>query len=452
MIARRGVPLRWRIAVLCGLAIGLLGIISSVAAYVVVRSSLLGDLQQALRQDAETVAQIYRGEAEVSPPEGPTGGVIIQIYDRQARLLAASHEAFQNLPLPQGVVRAALDEPQDWQGQLLGRGMSAALTAEGPSVIAVLSPTGFISAALSQLARALALTATTLTLLGVVIGYLVAASATRPVSELAGHAARLDPSHLEPVQYRGPNDEVGQLSRVLNDLIERLKAAMDAQRSFLAETSHELRTPLTSLQGFLDRAHRRADNPEIQRELEDARRVAYTMSRLVADILQLSRGQLVRELVPHLLDPYIDILKPVAEEFPGVCLAGEPGALLLGDPERLRQLLRNLTANAVRAARDPHAVTLSLNELEGEIIFTVQDSGPGIPPDILPHIFDKFYKGAGGGAGLGLAIAKQIADMHQGRIEVHSEVDVGTTFRVVLPAFADEIVEDEEPVAEEVEA
>ena len=259
----------------------------------------------------------------------------------------------------------------------------------------------------------------------------------RPITELAGLAAQLDPNHLEEIAYRGPKDEVGQLNEVLNGLISRLKVSIDAQRTFLAETSHELRTPLTSLQGFLDRAVRRAD-PEVREELNDAKRIAQTMARLVADLLQLSRGELVREVVPHLLDPYTDLLEPVAEEFPGVGLVGSPGELLLGDPERLRQLLRNLTANAVRATGDPGAVVLRLETQPDCITLEVADRGPGIPPEALPHIFDKFYKGAGGGAGLGLAIAKQIAEVHEGRIIVKSLAGEGTLFRVELPQLEDE--------------
>jgi signal transduction histidine kinase len=172
----------------------------------------------------------------------------------------------------------------------------------------------------------------------------------------------------------------------------------------------------------------------------------------------LSRGEIIREVVPHLLDPYEDLLVPMAEEFKGVKLEGHAGELIVGDPEQLQQLLRNLTANAVRACDDtPSRVMLRChcstdgdnnngdnnngeNKNGGdknEVVLEVRDSGPGIAPDVLPDIFRKFYKGAGGGAGLGLAIAKQIALAHDGDIFVESERGVGTTFFVHLPSFAD---------------
>jgi len=458
MILRRGIALRWRFAILSSLAIAVFIALASLMAFVVVRSSLIGDLRRALEEDVARVAREYNADggatetAQEGEAEAPrlrsvaTGGVIVQLYYASGELIAASNETDaeeeQVFVLPPEVVVAASEAPLTWSGELGGEPVRAALAPVSFGVVAVLSPSDYIGAALGQLARALALVAGLLILLSTLLGYLVAAAATRPVTQLATLAAQLDPNDLAPIEYRGPNDEVGQLTKVLNDLIVRLRASVDAQRAFLAETSHELRTPLTSLQGFLDRAVRRAP-PSIRGDLEDAQRIARAMSRLVADILQLSRGQLVREVVPHLLDPYDGILRPVAEEFPGVRLEAKPGELLVGDPEKLRQLVRNLVANAVRAAKNPRKVTLGLKVTDDQVILSVQDRGPGIPEELLPHIFEKFYKGAGGGAGLGLAIARQIAEVHGGTLEVESVRGKGATFRVALPAFTEEEVEAE---------
>lgn len=465
MVSRRGVALRWRIALFSSLAIAFLSVLASVAAYAVVRSSLVGDLRAALEVDVARVAAEYNtvqdetgtaqteGESEGSPngelapgdlQSVATGGVIIQLYSASGARFAASNdtdEVDNDFLLPTEIVTSALTQPRSWRGEIAGEAVQAALApvrfgaTEG--VVAVLSPADYIGAALAQLARVLAVVAGVLILLSIVLGYLVAAAAAYPVTQLAAAAAQLGPDHLIPIEYTGPDDEVGRLSMVLNDLVERLKTSIDAQRTFLAETSHELRTPLTSLQGFLDRSVRRAP-PSLRGDLEDAQRIARSMSRLVADLLQLTRGQLVREYVPHLLDPATDILRPVAEEFPGVRLEARSGSLLLGDPERLKQLVRNLTANAVRATENPRKVTLGLVTTDEHIVLLVRDRGPGISEELLPHLFEKFHKGAGGGAGLGLAIAKQIADAHSGSIEVDSFRGRGTTFRVTLPAVEEE--------------
>ncbi|ADI15596.1 sensor histidine kinase [Truepera radiovictrix] len=462
MISRRGIALRWRITLFTGLAIACFTALASLAAFAVVRASLIGDLRRALEEDVARVAREYdadaadaadaedplEGEAAEAPrlSSAATGGVIIHLYSSSGARIAASNEADEaaagrgTLLIPTEVVLAAREGPLTWNGVFAGEPVSAALAPVSFGVAAVISPSGYIGAALEQLARMLVVVAGVLVLLSLLLGYLVAAAAARPVTQLANAAAQLDPSNLVTITYRGPDDEVGKLSSVLNDLILRLKASMDAQRAFLAETSHELRTPLTSLQGFLDRSVRRAP-PSVRAELEDAQRIARSMSRLVADLLQLTRGQLVREYVPHLLDPHTDILKPVAEEFPGVRLESRPGGLLLGDPERLKQLVRNLTANAVKATGNPRKVTLGLVTTDEHVVLIVRDRGPGIPEEVLPHIFEKFYKGAGGGAGLGLAIAKQITDVHGGMIEVESVQGRGTTFRVTLPAFSEEFDE-----------
>lgn len=464
MVSRRGLSLRWRIALFSSIAIALLSLLASLAAFAVVRSSLVGDLQRSLEHDAEQLVASYGRAAEGGAgglgADGlqsvATGGVIIHLYSQSGDFIAASDDSTETSAatwqLPQAVVLSGSAEPSSWRGEIEGETVQAALapaklSPDGPNdiVVAVISPTAYIGAALSQLARVLALVALFLVAFSVLLGYLVAAAAARPVAQLANAAAQLDPTDLIPISYHGPDDEVGRLSAVLNDLIVRLKTSSDAQRVFLLETSHELRTPLTSLQGFLDRSVRRAP-PSMRGELEDAQRIARSMSRLVADLLQLTRGQLILEYTPHLLDATTDILKPIAEEFPGVRLEAKAGTLLLGDPERLKQLIRNLTANAVRATGNPRKVTLALFGSDEHVILMVRDRGPGISQDMLPHIFEKFHKGVGGGAGLGLAIAKQIADAHHGQIEVESFEGRGATFRVTLPAFEEEV--EEEPAGE----
>lgn len=435
-IIRGGLPLRWRVAVLTAFSIALLGIISAITAYAAVRSSLMQDLRTALSRDASNVAAYYSGQtdARLFNPETPTGTLIIQIYDVNGQLFVASDSVYESAAntIPQHIVLATLEAPQDWQGKLNGQNVLASLALFNRGVVAIISSTSSIERSLRHIAQRLLLSTLVLIIGSAFAGYLVALIAMRPITTLARLAETLGPEKLEPIQYTGPNDEVGQLTRVLNDLLTRLRHSMNAQRSFLAETSHELRTPLTSLQGFLERASRKAP-PSVKRDLEDARRISQTMSRLVADLLQLSRGELIREMVPHLLDPMEDILMPIAEEYPGISLKGEVGETLLGDPERLRQLIRNLVSNAVRISEDPKDVEISFYYADNHAILEVKDHGPGIPKDMQEKIFDKFYKGPGGGAGLGLAIAKQIAEAHNGQLILDSEVTKGASFKLKLP-------------------
>src|SRR5690606_35499130 len=214
------------------------------------------------------------------------------------------------------VVGAAL-VPTTWNGLVVGRQMEAALDPFELGVVAVLTDPSYIGPVLADLSRTLLVAALLLVGLSLVVGYAVAAAALRPIARLARLAALRGPDDLEPIAYEGPLDEVGRLTFALNGLLERLREALAAQRVFLAETSHELRTPLTSLRGFLDRKSTRTP-PAHRDDLLDAQRVAGTMTRLVEDLLQLSRGQLVVDQALHLVDVGLDVLRPVADEFPGV--------------------------------------------------------------------------------------------------------------------------------------
>ncbi len=443
---RRSLPLRWRGALLASSAIALLAVSASLAAFAVVRTALQTDLQQALERDAERVATLYRVGLAGSARDllvGPTGGVIVQLYDPLGQLLIASSPRYEaaDAALPADLVIAARRKPEGeaWAGTLAEIPVQAALAPFDIGVVAVLGDTRYIGSALSQLARALAVTTVVAIIVSAVVGFTVANAIVRPIVVLARRASALGPDRLDPIVHDGPRDEVGQLAEVLNELLARLRLSADAQRSFLAETSHELRTPLTALQGFLERASRRA-HPEVQRDLGDAQRIASSMSRLVRDLLQLSRGETVTELDPHLLDPVLDVLVPVAEEYPGVRVEATPGLSVVGDPQRLRQLVRNLTANAVRAAGAPELVTLRARGQNASVRIEVHDRGPGVPAEMAGRIFDKFFHGPGGGSGLGLAIAQQIAKAHGARIVLESQP--GETCFSVSLATAD--VADEE--------
>lgn len=218
--------------------------------------------------------------------------------------------------------------------------------------------------------------------------------------------------------------------------MQRLNDAFAVQKTFLAEVAHELRTPVTALDGYIRQAKRDA-TPQSGKVLDDATRVAKNMTRLVSDLLQLSRGEVVQELIPHVVDA-TELLRGVASEF-GVAVQVPPEPLeLVGDPDRLAQLLRNLTSNAVRAA-SAQKVQLLGRVAGSKLELVVADQGAGIAPELLPRIFDKFVKGASSrGAGLGLAIVAQIAKAHGGEVLVQSEVGKGTVFTVRLPRLEDE--------------
>ncbi len=222
---------------------------------------------------------------------------------------------------------------------------------------------------------------------------------------------------------------------------------------FIATVSHELRTPLASLAGFIDTLKGPARNDPAARErfLDIMRAQANRMARLVDDLLQLSRVELNAHLAPvtpldlgPLVGHMVEIMAPLAREREvAVALAIEPGPLLVpGDRDELLRLVENLVENAVKYGGSGGRVEVSLKRQEDRrwIELAVQDHGPGIAPEHLPRVTERFYRvdvaesRQQGGTGLGLAIVKHIVGRHRGRLSIESEPGRGALFRVLLPA------------------
>lgn len=282
------------------------------------------------------------------------------------------------------------------------------------------------------------------------LAVLLTPSSFKPLEDMADVARQItnadDLSRRVPYTDRG--DEVGVLARAFNQLLERLESLFLTQQRLLADVSHELRTPLTAIRGNVDLMRRmgEADLESLKTIQEEAER----MSRLVGDLLLLARVDagglpLERNKVEldavffevyrqvNLLDKTVDVL---VVEIDQVCV--------IGDADRLKQLLWNLIGNALKYTPAGGQVKMSLSKAEGWARLSVEDSGVGIPPEDLPYIFDRFYRvdkarnRQQGGAGLGLAIAQWIAKAHGGHIEVESTMGEGTTFHVLLPLAAQE--------------
>jgi two-component system, OmpR family, sensor kinase len=247
------------------------------------------------------------------------------------------------------------------------------------------------------------------------------------------------------VPYANRPDEIGDLARAFNQTLERLERLFRTQQRLLADVSHELRTPLTTIRGNLDLIERIGEaDPEsisaIQLEIE-------RMTRLVGDLLLLARadsGGLPLDRKPVEVDNILfDIYRQVALlDLPvNIKLVEVDQVTVMSDADRLKQLFINLVENAIKYTPDGGVVELSLSKKGGWAQFEVCDTGIGIAPENLAHIFDRFYRvdkaraRADGGSGLGLSIAKWIATAHGGAIRVKSQVGQGTTFTVTLPIY-----------------
>jgi heavy metal sensor kinase len=244
------------------------------------------------------------------------------------------------------------------------------------------------------------------------------------------------------------DDELGRLASTLNQMVERLEAAFERQHQFTADASHELRTPLAVIQAestlVLSKERTQA---EYQKSLTSVSQETTRMSAMIDKLLFLARIDSGKEqlnleevnLKASITELFSDLEILAAERSLQFRLGEMKELTIKGDKVRLRQLFLNLLENAIRYSPSGGIITSSVTRKNRSAVISISDTGMGIPPEKVPHIFERFYrvdKGrsrADGGAGLGLAIAKYIAEAHGGKIEVESQIGKGSTFSVSLP-------------------
>lgn len=428
--------LRWRVAAGMALLLVLFALTLGTVVSAVVSSTLETYQRGLLESDAKQVQKLF---ASNQPGAVPTnlellGGTRYAIFYDDGRELQNP----EKLEIDPNEIKLVSQTQRFWRSnQLIALLEPLPLPPSKPVVLVVVASAGYINNLASRVQVATLIVTAILVLLALLGGYVLAQLGLRPLMSVARQAQDLSETNLKPLAYTGARDELGVLVDTLNRLVLRLNTAFAAQKTFLAEVAHELRTPVTAIEGYVRQAKRDA-SPESHKVLEDATRVAKNMTRLVSDLLQLSRGEVVQELVPYVLDAR-ELLQSIAGEFNIVQIKIPDQPLeFLGDPDRLSQLLRNLTSNAIRAA-GVEKVQLEARANQQQLELIVTDQGAGIAPELLPRIFDKFVKGATSrGAGLGLAIVAQITKAHGGHVKVQSTLGQGTTFTVTLPLLEDE--------------
>jgi two-component system sensor histidine kinase MprB len=420
-------PLRRRMAVATALAVGIAVLLAAAIAYAVVRGELRAQIDEQLSAQGELVDRVDlrlrgfgrgRGGFEGPPPGFPA---------LPARL-GGSADYIQLSP-------AEVERPEFADTELEGdhvRVLTVPLERGGSIQLArSLESTDDVLARLRWVLLALVLGGIAL---AAALGRLAARHLVAPVVRVT-EAAR----HIEETEDLGRRidvasaDEVGQLATRFNAMLDTLEGSIAAQRQLVADASHELRTPVTSLRTNIEvLAENRLDGAERRRLVADVQAQAEELSALVADLIELARGD---QPSPAYEDVRLDALVAEAVErarrhAPGVTFETslEP-AVVDGVPDRLARAVNNLLDNAARHGR---TVTVSC-DASG---IRVHDDGGGIAPEDLPHIFDRFYRGADArgrpGTGLGLAIVRQVAEQHGGSVTA-ANVGSGAELALHLP-------------------
>lgn len=454
--------LRLRLTLLYTSILGGVLLVFGILVYTLITVTLLDSIDSRLATASQQIIDRLRiTSADQFDPRSvasyqPTENLLFQVWDLEGNL---------QLTRPVGLLDA-LDE----NGLGVGQSFYSSKTVGGDR-IRVLSvplktsrgPVGVLQVGLSlalvdvvqrTLIGVLVLLTIILMLLVGLSTWFLTRQALAPLATVTEVATRItqadDLSRRIPASKAG-GDEVGKLIRAFNETLERLENLFNTQRRFTADVSHELRTPLTVIKGEVGLM--RLTGSVDEESIGNIEREVDRLTRLVGDLLLLSQaesGRLMLDMAEVDLDTVLLEVYQQARTLAGdkvtVSLSEIDQVHIIGDRDRLKQVLLNLAANAIQYSPAGKSVTLGLQRADDRVKLFVQDTGPGISPKDLPHIFDRFFRAersrkrsSSSGFGLGLSIADWIVKKHNGRIEVSSEEGQGTLFTVWLPLTQPEV-------------
>jgi two-component system sensor histidine kinase MprB len=428
--------LRRRIAFTSAAAVAVAVALGSVVAYLVVRDTLRGQIDASLRTPATFSARIEPG------PLPLTNTVVFRQQVVGDRVIGPAGPK-QRLGDPEAVKEVGAGTRSPYFGDTTVDGVHVRyFTTRGPdgSAVQVARPVTEVDAALAKLRLGLGLVALAGIALAAFLGRLATRHAVRPVTQLtetAEHVARTRDLSRR-IDAEG-GDELARLAGSFNTMLEALDMSQRAQRQLVADASHELRTPLTSLRTNLEVLGASGELPEGDRERLRRDLVAQLeeLGELVGDLVELARDGEAPDEPPEpvRLDELVAAAVARARRHaPQVAFAAElEPCVVAGERARLDRAVANLLDNAAKWS--PPGATIDVRLVDGEL--TVRDHGPGIAPEDLPHVFDRFYRAAAArgraGSGLGLAIVRQVAERHGGAVSAEPADGGGALLRLVLP-------------------
>ena len=396
------------------------------------RSSATRVERQHMAEDLATVAGLAYAEEQRWTGSG-LAEVQARAEEAQAHFIVVAHDGavVYGGPVGQGFRAKAFTAPVLADGQQVGTAHLAFRDDARPAAPDV-SNDWLLTATVAAMVAALAMAA------------LLTRRLTRPLDALTTTARAFAAGDREARATTDAPGELGELARSFNDLVDEVTRSEQARRHLSADVAHELRTPLTALQGGLEEVMLGGRPPD-RATMAALHEQALRLGRVVADLAELSQAEAdglrlepqdveLADLVRSGLSAWEAAARGAGQR---IVPELEDGVWVRADPDRLGQVVGNLVSNAARYARRGGTVALGVRSVGSDAVLTVSDDGPGIPPEEVPHVFDRFWRGsstgAGAGSGLGLAIARALVEASGGRIELASEVGAGTVVTVRLP-------------------
>ena len=471
--------IRLRLTLLYSAILALTLIIFGAALYTIQARSTLEALKRDLTRSSEGLAAallwsythpaIPMPQSERPPPvrfevfiddpafQGLREREIVRVLDADGKLVASPFGSVEDtLPLSATGLQELRDQKMWWEvasaqdGRLLIYNRPVVAGGELISIVQTARSLAERDRSLAGLGTTLIVASSLTILLAFGIGWIISGITLRPIHHITQTAQAIgaESDFSRRVDYTGPNDEIGQLATTFNSMLSRLQdayqrvsQALRLQRDFVTDVSHELRTPLTTVRGNLALLRRNPPLPEDEQAdvLTDLVEESDRLIRLVNDLLILARADARRSLLQEPVS-----VRSVVEE---ACrqarqldrqrkiVEAVPDVNVLGDRDALKQVLLVLLDNALKYSLDD--ITVSAEVVGEQVLIRVQDSGPGIPPDTLQRVFDRFYRGeadpAVPGFGLGLPIAKALIEEQGGTIAIESQPGSGSVVSVNLP-------------------
>ena len=442
----------------------LLFAVFSLSLYGVLAGGLRDRLDQTLVSEANTAAGMFldefqevRGDVQIAANEAVAGmklrAGLIAVFSGERLIAAAKGTAASDFAR---LLSQAAAHPEDVtlalprMGRHGARAATHRVTAGGKDYLIVAAePLDAIAGELSVVRRTIFVMLPLILLIAGVGGYLLATRTLAPLNSMAEQARRITDANLDTrIDIGAAADELAALVSTFNELLARLDQSFETMRRFVADASHELRTPLSVIRGEADIAlsHDR-DSAEYKESLTVILDESRRLSRLVDDLLNLARadaGRVTLQVSEFYLNELLTHCCRSVEALAGQrgialeCLVGTD-VQFRGDEELLRRLVINLLENAIRYTPPGGRISVALEADPNAVLVRVSDTGAGISPEAVPHVFERVYRGdkartrRDGGFGLGLSIVKWIAESHHGTVDLTSELGAGTTLSVTLP-------------------